>query len=407
MESKSDETRVSSTITLPSVPYHEIVILMVGHGCDIIDETVSVRNVINRIKRDDELFYEHVTPIYIAQTSHGCNNNVTSEYNVSLANAVFRSKMNLKKQIDMYKSEFNPSIDSRKFNIKDPNYLSVTKAGINHKYVIYPNSSKKEDVEKELPYLGIHVIKNTMPFDINIWKKKVTPPFFGNVSNWKLEDKALISLQNISSSPAQLPEALHSSLKPVEGVPYSKYFCYLHDIYYTVFKWYIDIFSLPFIKGQDMSPLVITVIDASCRGSCEITREAALARPIDLNVDEYILRYISKNKPDYLPIAMARPSKLGLIYKYLKTIETLLFEINVERDTNGLPPLPYSIYTYLNINPDTYEDLELPALTRQPSYKESISTNAHLNKLPFFDTEYDFTKGKKSKRKRVKSQLKK
>jgi hypothetical protein len=156
-----------------------------------------------------------------------------------------------------------------------------------------------------------------------------------------------------------------------------------------------------------MSPLVITVIDASCRGSCEITREAALARPIDLNVDEYILRYISKNKPDYLPIAMARPSKLGLIYKYLKTIETLLFEINVERDTNGLPPLPYSIYTYLNINPDTYEDLELPALTRQPSYKESISTNAHLNKLPFFDTEYDFTKGKKSKRKRVKSQLKK
>jgi hypothetical protein len=156
-----------------------------------------------------------------------------------------------------------------------------------------------------------------------------------------------------------------------------------------------------------MAPLVITVIDGSCRGLCEITREEYLARPLDINVDASILRYISKNRPEYLPIAMTRPSKLGLIYKYLKTIETLLFYINDERDTNGLPPLPYSIFTYLNINPDTYEDLELPALTRQPSYKESVSTNAHLNKLPFFDTDYDFTKGKRSKRKRVKSQLKK
>lgn len=400
---ESEENRVSPSIILPSVPYHEIVILLVAHGCDISDETVSVRNVINKIKREDELFYEHVTPIYIAQQAHGCANNVTSEENVSITNAVFNNKRNLKKQIDRYKSEFNQDIDSRKINTNNPNYLSVTRPGINHHYEIYPSNIKKEST-KELPFLGIHVIKNTIPFDVIkiTWTEgKYTKPFLGNITNWILGDDG-ISLKQRTSSPSALPLSLSSALKPVEGKSYSTYYFYLHDIYYQVFKWYNDFYSLPFAKGQEMAPLVITVIDGSCRGSCELTREELLARPFSLNIDEHMMRYISKKKPEYLPIALARPSKLSLIYKYLKTIEKLLFDINDERDLNELPPLPYSIFTYLNINPDTYEDIELPALTRQPSYKESISTNTDLNKLPFFEQDYDFTKGKKRKSKRVK-----
>ena len=242
--------------------YEEIVLYVISHGCDIENPTYAVRNVIELNYPD---LYEACMPIYVAHQSHLCTSTLNPRKGFELVSSIFDLDESLEQQLYIYQEHYNQMVYHGELRDKEPNFLSITRPGINHNYMFTTRAYyNPESTLKDLNWLGVHILKNTVSDETGnllTWKSS-----FSDIELYRkkyqevgVEKESFQAFRDIDLS-VEDEELLSVQLsRRVVGKPCN---LFLSDIYEVVYEWY------HFIKKGQL-PLVITIIDTSCRSSCQ------------------------------------------------------------------------------------------------------------------------------------------